>query len=436
MELTPESDLKTEGVVLGAMLLENCFHEVADMLSEGDFFDPFHKAVYKACVKLYQENSPIDIITVSTQLRKDKYTDQQTAFKVAELTKNVNSSANIEYHARILNQIGIRRQTLEAIQKAPALYNEHSEDALLALDTIAESFYNIKIGTNGQEPQSMVEIIEAASKKLEQGGVVNVFTPWQTLNEKLKLEDSGLFILAARPGMGKTAFALQIAKDACECGQKGLFFSLEMSNIELLARLVSSETGFHSAQIKDYANQSEEVKAAIDKAMVDLAPLRLKSDDQAGANIQDICSKAKKIKAKDGLDFVIVDYLQLCTVRGEKGMNREQEISLISRSLKGLAKDLDVPVIALSQLSRAVEQRGGDKIPQLSDLRESGAIEQDADGVVFLCRPDYYGITEDEDGNAFFEGDTIVKIAKQRNGALGNVILGGNLSKFTFFDKY
>jgi replicative DNA helicase len=346
---------------------------------------------------------------------------------LAELTNRVASAANIEYHARIIAQKYIQRELITTSTKVIRDAFEDTTDVFQLLDDAEQGLFAIAQQNMSRGYESMSTLASKALKQLEElkgreDGLTGVPTGFTDLDRLTSgLQKSDLIILAARPGMGKTSFTLSLAKNAAaEFGKGVAFFSLEMSNLQLSQRIISMEAEIsgmkmRNGQLEEY--EWQQLHTAIER--IGEAPIFI--DDTPGINVFELRAKCRRLKMQHDIQLIIIDYLQLMSGGGEnqKG-NREQEVSAISRALKGLAKELNVPVIALSQLSRAVEVRGGTKRPQLSDLRESGSIEQDADMVAFIYRPEYYQIMEDEEGQSL-KGIADIIIAKNRHGELKDV---------------
>ena len=342
------------------------------------------------------------------------------------MTNKVASAANVEYHARIIAQKFIQRQLIKVSTETIKDSYEDAKDVFVLLDEAEQNLYDItdKNLNTGYEKLSSLAIkarreIEEVSQKDEAiTGVPSGFGDLDKITSGWQKSD--LIIIAARPGMGKTAFTLSMARNAAKQNKAVAIFSLEMSNMQLVQRLISMEAEIDSRKLRN-GNLDKEEWPRLNAAVDDMTELPIYIDDTPAINIFELRAKCRRLKQNHDIELIMVDYLQLMQAAPNSGRsNREQEISTISRSLKGLAKELRVPVIALSQLSRAVETRGGNKKPVLSDLRESGAIEQDADIVTFIYRPDYYELNED------FETDpneAEIIISKHRNGALGSVYL-------------
>ena len=437
----PPQAIDLEEAVLGAMLIdEKGVNEIIELLSPEVFYKRSHQLIYESVERLFRESEPIDLLTVSADLKKNKNFESAGGdFYLISLSQKVSSSAHIEFHSRIILQKYIQRKLItisnEIIQKS---YNE-STDVMDLLDEAESKLYDVAQGNIKTSTESAQDLVIRAKTRIEeiakQEGLSGVSTGFEKLDKLTSgWQPSDLVIVAARPGMGKTALALSMARNI-SVQQKipVAFFSLEMSSVQLITRLISSETGLSSDKLRtgklaDHEWQQLNIKVS------DLESAPLYIDDSPSLTIFELRAKARRLASSHGIKLIIIDYLQLMNIgSSNKAGNREQEISTISRNLKALAKELDIPVIALSQLSRAVETRGGTKRPILSDLRESGAIEQDADIVSFLYRPEYYGITEwDDDMKTPSEGQGEFIVAKHRNGALDSIKLKfiANLGKF------
>jgi replicative DNA helicase len=437
----PPQAIDLEEAVLGAMLIdEKGVNEIIELLSPEVFYKKSHQLIYESIERLFRESEPIDLLTVSADLKKNKNFEPAGGdFYLISLSQKVSSSAHIEFHSRIILQKYIQRKLItisnEIIQKS---YNE-STDVMDLLDEAESKLYDVAQGNIKTSTESAQNLVIRAKARIEeiakQEGLSGVSTGFEKLDKLTSgWQPSDLVIIAARPGMGKTALALSMARNI-SVQQKipVAFFSLEMSSVQLITRLISSETGLSSDKLRtgklaDHEWQQLNIKVS------DLESSPLFIDDSPSLTIFELRAKARRLASSHGIKLIIIDYLQLMNIgSSNKAGNREQEISTISRNLKALAKELDIPVIALSQLSRAVETRGGTKRPILSDLRESGAIEQDADIVSFLYRPEYYGITEwDDDMKTPSEGQGEFIVAKHRNGALDSIKLKfiPNLGKF------
>ncbi len=429
----PPQSLELEEAVLGGMLIDKRgVDEVIDILSEEVFYAPAHQKIYAAIDKLFKDAKAIDILTVREQLLENGTLKEigGTDYLIG-LTQKVSSSANIQEYARYIKGKYIKRRLIkmsnEVIEDA---YNDEVVARNL-LDEAEGKLFSISQG-NTRTSESAHDLVLQALKKIEElrnrkeefSGVPSGFTQIDELTAGWQSTD--LIIVAARPAMGKTAFTLSMARNiAVDSKIPVAFFSLEMSSIQLITRLISSETGISSDKLRTGKLADEEFERLHHKAQsLSEAPLYI--DDTPSLSIFDLRAKARKMVSQHKVKIIFIDYLQLMTANTSgKGVgNREQEISTISRNLKALAKELDLPIIALSQLSRNVESRLGHKRPQLSDLRESGAIEQDADIVTFLYRPEYYKLDTWDDAEATSTANQAEFIvAKHRNGGLDNIRL-------------
>jgi len=361
------------------------------------------------------------------------------AYAIAELTSKVSSAANIEYHSRIIIEMAIKRNLIEIASQVHHDAYEDTHDVFELLDKTEQSIYQIADANLRKNYDNMKSLMFQATQEIQEkrnhkDGLTGVPSGFSRLDRITSgWQKSDLIIIAARPGMGKTAFVVSALRNAAvDFNFPVAIFSLEMASIQLVNRLISAEAELESEKIRKGNIQEFEWQQLVHKTnRLSTAPIFI--DDTPALSILELRAKCRRLKAEHDIQLIVVDYLQL--MKGEIGGNREQEIASISRALKGVAKELNVPVIALSQLSRGVETRGGDKRPQLSDLRESGSIEQDADIVMFLYRPEYYKITVDEDGMPT-QGMAEAIIAKNRNGSLENVKLKfiGKYTKFTDFD--
>jgi len=417
-----------EEAVLGAIMLDkDALPTVTEILRKESYYLEAHQEIYSAMESIYGKSQPIDLLTVHEELKKAGTLEKIGGISyLMELTNKVASAANIEFHARIIAQKYIQRELIRVSTLIIKDSFDDTKDVFQLLDTAEQNLYEItdKNLNTGYESLKNLAIlaqreIEAASQKgSEMTGVTTGFVELDKLTSGWQPSD--LIIIAARPGMGKTAFTLSLAKNAAEHGKGVAVFSLEMASVQLVQRLISMEAEISGSKLRNGQLEDYEWKK-LHEAVEKLADIPIFIDDTPGINIFELRAKCRRLKQNSDIQMIVIDYLQLMSgAPGDKG-NREQEISSISRALKGLAKELSVPVIALSQLSRAVESRGGEKRPMLSDLRESGAIEQDADIVTFIYRPGYYGI---EEGDMGVPSDlTEIIVAKHRNGSLDTVEL-------------
>ncbi|WP_460219248.1 replicative DNA helicase [Psychroserpens sp. MEBiC05023] len=443
----PPQAIDLEEVVLGAMMIDKKgVDEVIDILSAEAFYKEAHKHIFEAIFKLFENSEPVDLLTVSSQLKKDAKLDVIGGdFYLISLTQRVSSSAHIEFHARIILQKYIQRSLIKISNEIIEEAYDETKDVFDLLDNAEAKLYEVTQGNVKKSTETAQSLVIQAKKKIEEisnkeglSGIPTGFTKLDKLTSGWQPSD--LIIVAARPGMGKTALTLTMARNiAVDSNIPVAFFSLEMSSVQLITRLISSETGLSSEKLRTGKLEKHEWEQLNVKVKtLEKAPLFI--DDTPSLSIFDLRAKARRLASQYGIKMIMIDYLQLMTAGGsQKGGNREQEISMISRNLKALAKELNVPVIALSQLSRAVETRGGSKRPLLSDLRESGAIEQDADIVSFIYRPEYYKIDEwDDDERSPTEGQGEFIVAKHRNGGLENIRLKfiGHLGKFDNLDDF
>ena len=443
----PPQALELEEAVLGAMLIDKKgVDEVIDILQPDAFYKISHQLIFDAIYQLFQGSQPIDLLTVSSELRKKgKLEAVGGEFYLVQLSQRVASSAHIEFHARIILQKFIQRSLIKISNEIIESAYKESTDVFDLLDEAESKLYDVTQGNIKKSSETAQNLVLEAKKKIEEiskrDGLSGVSTGFEKLDKLTSgWQPSDLIIIAARPGMGKTALTLSMARNIAVGKQIPVaFFSLEMSSVQLITRLISSETGLSSEKLRtgklaDHEWQQLNVK------VTDLEKAPLFIDDTPSLSIFDLRAKARRLSSQHGIKLIVVDYLQLMTAgASSKTGNREQEISTISRNLKALAKELNIPVIALSQLSRAVETRGGTKRPMLSDLRESGAIEQDADIVSFIYRPEYYNIDElDDDERTPSEGQAEFIVAKHRNGGLDNIRLKfvGHLGKFEDLDSF
>ena len=444
----PPQAVDLEEAVLGALMLEKeAITIVIDILKSDSFYKDQHKAIYEAIVDLFNDSEPVDLLTVSNQLRKrGKLEFAGGPFYITDLTTRVNSAANIEFHARIISELAIKRRLIKIAGEIHRDAYEDSNDVFELLDRTEAALFEVSesnIRKNYSDMRSIMReaIAELEAKKDHTDGLTGVPSGFSALDRVTSgWQKSDLVIIAARPAMGKTAFVVSAMRNAAVDFGKGVaIFSLEMSAVQLVNRLISAEAELESEKIKKGNLADHEWEQLVHKtARLTESPIFI--DDTPALSVLELRAKCRRLKAQHDIQLIIIDYLQLMSgdsskMGGAGKGNREQEIASISRSLKNLAKELSVPVIALSQLSRAVETRGGDKRPQLSDLRESGSIEQDADMVMFLYRPEYYGIMESEEGMPL-AGVGEVIIAKHRNGSLENVQLKfiGKYTRFTDLD--
>ncbi|WP_319272939.1 replicative DNA helicase [uncultured Draconibacterium sp.] len=425
----PPQAVDVEEAVLGALMLErDAYVTVADTIDTESFYKEEHRKIFDAIKTLSGKEKPVDLLMVTQELKdRDQLDEVGGPGYITQLTRRVASAAHIEFHARIIAQKYMQRELIRVSSEIQTKAYDDTIDLDDLIDFSESALFKVSEGNIKKETvpikpvlnQAILQIEAARSKPDGLSGVPSGFTAIDRITSGW--ERSALVILAARPAMGKTAFVLSMARNmAVEHRQGVAIFSLEMSSLQLVNRLISAESELGGEKIKtgkledyEWAQLNQRIKT------LDEAPIFI--DDTPALSIFEFRAKCRRLKMQHNVDIIIVDYLQLMTAGTDTRGSREQEVSMISRSLKAIAKELDVPIIALSQLSRAVESREG-KRPQLSDLRESGAIEQDADIVCFIHRPEYFGITEDESGNSLL-GVAEIIIAKHRNGATADVPL-------------
>ncbi|MBX2909904.1 MAG: replicative DNA helicase [Chitinophagales bacterium] len=450
----PPQAVDLEEAVLGAVMIErDAINEVSDILKEESFYVDKNQRIWRAIRALDQKQMPIDLLTVTEQLKKQGDLDMAGGpFYVAQLTNKVASAANVKAHAHIIAEKLIQRQLISTSTEVIKEAYSDTSDVFELLDKAEKNLFSIAESNLKRSSENISDILLSELKELDirmnnsQDNLNGVPSGFIDLDKATGgWQRSDFIIVAARPAMGKTAFTLALARNAAVDHKKPVaIFSLEMSNAQLVQRLISMET--HIAADKIRRGNLEEYEYQILTSKIDgLRNAQLFIDDTPAINVFELRSKCRRLKQQHNIEMVIIDYLQLMsgTNEGKGGGNREQEISQISRSLKGLAKELNIPVIALSQLSRAPEKRGGPPKPVLSDLRESGAIEQDADIVIFLYRPEYYKIPTFDDGTPT-EGIAEVLISKHRNGPvidvrtrfIGKFAKFENLNSFSAIDEY
>ena len=440
--LQPQA-LDVERAVLGALMKDkDAYAIVCELLYPESFYEKRNQKVYSAIRDLSMAEKPVDILTVSDQLAKNGELEEVGGpVYITELASRVSTSANVEYHAHIIAQKFLARQLISfAGDISTKAFDEtidvddlmqHAEGALFEL-----SQKNMKKDYTQIDPviSQAVKVIQDAAKNTD--GLTGISSGYHALDDKTSgWQNSDLVIVAGRPAMGKTAFALSMAKNiAADFQQPMAFFSLEMSNQQLINRLLSNVCEIEGKKILNGQLAPDEW-VRLDERVNHLLGAPLYVDDTPGLSVFELRTKARRLVREHGVKIIMIDYLQLMNANGMRFSSRQEEVSTISRSLKGLAKELDIPIIALSQLNRGVESREGleGKRPQLSDLRESGAIEQDADMVLFVHRPEYYHIYQDDNGHDL-HGMAQIIIAKHRKGATGDVLLNFR-GEFTRFEN-
>ncbi|MBQ5605663.1 MAG: replicative DNA helicase [Prevotella sp.] len=421
-----------ERVVLGALMIDkDAFSVVSEILKPETFYEPRNQKIYSAIQKLSMDENPVDIMTVMEELKRQGTLEEVGGpTYIVDLSSHVASSANIEYHSRILAQKYTARQLISfASVVATKAFDETVDVDELMQDTEKNLFElsqkNMKQDYSHVEPvvNEAIRILQKAAEN--KGELTGIPTGYAKLDDMTAgWQASDLVIIAGRPAMGKTSFALSLAKNIAVDYQRPIaFFSLEMNNVQLANRLMSNVCEIEGKKILNGQLDAEEWKR-LDANVGRLANSPIYVDDTPGMSIFELRTKARRLVREKNVQVIMIDYLQLMNANGARFGSRQEEVSTISRSLKGLAKELNIPILALSQLNRTVEGRDGleGKRPQLSDLRESGAIEQDADMVLFVHRPEYYRIFEDDKGNDL-RGKAQIIIAKHRKGGTGDVLL-------------
>ena len=429
-------ELEFEKSVLGALLLEkDAYSLISDILTPESFYDPRNQKVYSAISKLHVAQHPVDILTVVEQLRTDGTFDEVGGVAyLSSLTQNIVSSSHIEYHARVIAQKSTARELISYSANVQDKAFDPTQDIDELMQEAEGSLFKLsqkKLKKDYQQIDSVIteayEMLHKAAERTD--GMSGIASGFHALDRMTSgWQNSDLVILAARPAMGKTAFALSMAKNiSVDQNIPVALFSLEMSNVQLINRVIVNTCEIKGEKIK--SGQLEDYEwAQLDNKIKDLIGKPMFVDDTPSLSVFELRTKARRLVKEHGVKLIMIDYLQLMNASGMSFGSRQEEVSTISRSLKGLAKELNIPILALSQLNRGVENRPGgentldSKRPQLSDLRESGAIEQDADMVIFIHRPEYYHLYKDENGNDL-RGKAVIIIAKHRNGAVGDVLL-------------
>ncbi len=437
----PPQATDLEEAVLGAIMIEkDAILSVIDVLKPESFYKETHQKIYKAIQDISSRHEPIDLLTITEELRRtDTLEEIGGAVYIAQLSSKVGSAAHLEFHSKIIAQKYIQRELIRVSSDIQSRAFDDSIDVDDLLDYSEMELFKVAEGNIKRETSPINLLVKEALKKLEEAGqredgLSGVPCGFSELDRMTSgWQQSDLIIVAARPSMGKTAFVLSMARNmAVEHDRSVAFFSLEMSSGQLVNRLIVSESEIPHEKIRN-GNLSAHEWAQLTVKISDLQNSKIYIDDTPALSIFELRAKCRRLKAQYDIDIIIIDYLQLMSGPTDARGNREQEVSTISRSLKAIAKELDVPIIALSQLNRSVETRGGYKRPQLSDLRESGAIEQDADMVLFIHRPEYYGFLEDEEGNSLV-GLAEIIVAKHRNGAVGDIKLRFRKEQAKFSD--
>ena len=445
--LQPQA-LDIEKVVLGALMIDSdAFTVVSEMIRPDTFYDPRHQKIYGAIQSLNLHEKPVDIMTVAEELKRSGELEEVGGpAYIVELSSHVASSAHIEYHGRILAQKYLARQLIQFASMVETAAFDETVDVDELMQRAEGSLFELSQKNMAQEYTQIDPIVKQAHEMLlkaannkDSGGLTGISTGFTQLDKiTAGWQPSDLVIIAGRPAMGKTSFALSLAKNiAIDSRVPVAFFSLEMNNVQLVNRLLSNVCSISGSKIlSGQLDPADWERFDNNLRKMDGAPIYV--DDTPGLSVFELRTKARRLVREHGIKVLMVDYLQLMNANGMRFSSRQEEVSTISRSLKGLAKELNIPVLALSQLNRTVEQRDGieGKRPQLSDLRESGAIEQDADLVLFVHRPEYYRIFQDEKGH-YLHGEAQIIIAKHRKGATDDVLLSfrGEYTRFANPDE-
>ncbi|SJZ80940.1 replicative DNA helicase [Selenihalanaerobacter shriftii] len=430
----PPQSIDAEKSTLGAMLIDrDAIAKVIEVLKPADFYREAHSIIYKVINKLFDNGEPVDLVTVSEELRdEDALEDIGGVSYLTSIANSVPTSANVTYYAKMVEEKSILRNLIKASNHISQLGYNGEKDTEVVLDKAEQLIFNISQKRAVQSYSGIKDVLMKTFDNLEQlydnkGGVTGVPTGFKDLDNMTSgFQDSDLIIIAARPSMGKTALALNIGQFAAIQSEIPVaIFSLEMSKEQLVQRMLCSEAQVDNHRLRTgYLNENDWNR--LTDAAGKLSDSKIFIDDTPGITVMEMRAKARRIKAEHGLGLILIDYMQLMQGSG-RPESRQQEVSKISRSLKGLARELNVPVVSLSQLSRAVEQRN-DKRPQLSDLRSSGSIEQDADLVAFIYRDDYYNPDSEK------QGITEIIVGKQRNGPVGKVELAFQKEYTKFVD--
>ncbi len=426
----PPQSVDIEMDVLGALMLERGKDiAVLDILKPESFYKPEHQKIFRAIQDLSVNHQPIDYHTIIEKLKQNGDLEVVGGPQfVVSLSSRVGTAAHVEYHAKIIAEKFIKRELIRISSEIQSRSYDESEDVHEILEFSQQGMFDLALGSVNKEAVQIESVMNEAIHQIEEAknredGLSGVPSGFSSLDRITSgWQNSDLVIIAARPSMGKTAFVLSMARNMAVEHKKAIaLFSLEMSSVQLVLRLISSETELGSEKLRSGRLADHEWQQ-LEYKIKGLESARIFIDDTPAIGLNELRSKCRKLKTKEDIDLIVIDYLQLMSGTAETRGNREQEVSMISRGLKAIAKELNLPIIALSQLNRSVEMRSGNKRPQLSDLRESGAIEQDADIVIFIHRPEKMGIPEDEDGNST-RGLANIIIAKHRNRAVTDVNL-------------
>ncbi len=440
--LVPPQAIELEEAILGALMLEmDSIVSVQEYLTADAFYKDTHRTIYRAIEALSAELLPIDLYTVTERLKQEgRLAEVGGATFLAGLTQRVGSAAHVEYHSKIIAQKYVQRELIRASTEIQKRSYDESSDVTDLIDFAENEIFHVSEGHMQRSVQSSGDILRRTMEAIEEAsksddafsGVPSGFVGIDRVT--LGWQPSDLVIVAARPSMGKTAFTLSMARNmALDHNVPVAFFSLEMSSTQLMMRLIVAESQLDTKDVKTGRLTPEQWRH-LEESIKPFQTAPLYIDDTPALSVFEFRSKVRRLKTQHNIQLIVIDYLQLMTGSGDARGNREQEVAGISRTLKAIAKELNIPIIALSQLNRASELRGGSKKPQLSDLRESGAIEQDADIVAFIHRPEYFGMKVDEDNIPLPPGLAEFIIAKHRNGATETVRLKFRKEQARFLD--
>ena len=439
--------IEVEKAVLGALMIDrDAYMEVCNLLRPESFYEPRNQKVYDAIMRLSMDEDPVDVLTVTDKLGKMGTLEEVGGpVYIAELSSKVATSANVVYHANIVAEKYLARQMISYVSDIGRKTFDEAYDIKDVVQEAESTLFELSQKNMKKDYSALAPIVDRAMEMVKiahsnKGGTTGISTGYLRLDDMTcGWQNSDLVIIAGRPAMGKTAFALSLAKNiAADQKIPMAFFSLEMSDVQLANRLMSNVCKIEGTKLlSGQLDRADWLR--LDKKLDKLKDAPLYIDDTEGLSVMELRTKARRLVHEKGVRLIMIDYLQLMTASGMKYNSRQEEVSLISRSLKGLAKELNIPVLALSQLNRGVEGRQGaeGKRPQLSDLRESGAIEQDADMVIFLHRPEYYNFLTSADGLIDYQGKAEVIISKHRKGATGIIMMNfkGEYTRFENCDE-
>ncbi len=426
----PPQAVEIEESILGTMLVDRQSPTIVfGMLSEDDFYTPYNLIIFKCIFSLYENNNPIDLLTLENELKKNGQLNEGQSTFLSDLTK-LAAPGSIEYYCQILIEKKIKRNLIKEANEILEKCYDNSSDTYDVLDQAQEAVFNVNSnqdGTTHDIHDTIMNVVESISERMKTQKSIGIKSGLNIDYVTNGFQNGKFYVIAARPSMGKTALALEIMRRMAREKQDTAILSLETSPESLGFRLLSQVSGVESEKLLNASLNDDELQRMLNGA-AELSQYGIYIDDTLTMTDSQLRAKARVLKQKYNIKALFIDYLQLLL---SKGNNREQEIAKVSRMCKVVAKELDIPVIALAQLSRAVEQRGGDKRPQLSDLRDSGQIEQDADVVMFLYRPEYYGINTTESGDSTARMCEVI-ISKNKDGAIGTKLLEFDKKRLKF----